>query len=120
MQLFPPAFPRLQTCKASAKLRSTGPSVVNKQAHKCSPARSGRSINEPHASRPSHAAAVGETRSSESRHSPVKAVAVLDEVVQLLAGVLDHVRVELHAVVHAKGTWGGGSRGRVGGVRGWG
>lgn len=43
----------------------------------------------------------------ESRHSLVKAVAVLDEVVQLLSGVFNHVLVELHAMVHAKGTCAG-------------
>lgn len=35
----------------------------------------------------------------------VEAVAGLDEVVQLLVGILDHVSVQLHAVVHPKRPW---------------
>lgn len=38
-------------------------------------------------------------------HLPVEAVAGLDEGVELLAGVLHHVSVELDAVVHATRAW---------------
>lgn len=44
--------------------------------------------------------------SEEWCHSLVKAVAVLYEVVQLPSGILNHVLVELHAMVHSKGTYG--------------
>lgn len=93
------AFPRFQICKANAKLSPSGRSLVNKQTHQCT---LGQMKKEAEAPPLASYAAVSE----ESCHSLVKAVAILYEVVQLLSGILNHVLVELHAMVHAKGTYG--------------
>lgn len=73
---------------------------MNKQARECTL----DSMNEPaqERRRPSHPVV-----DAVSCHSLVKAVTVLYEVVQLLSGVFNHVLVELHAMVHAKGTCAG-------------